>query len=267
MQLRSAAQKVFQLYYRLIDLCIPYPIPVYYVRALIEAEEYDKARELLLLKLKSRDDVKEPNAIDYTLHSLSLTWSLADKYQEAISFFSEYIRRYPGDVAAYVGRATALWYSGQVEQAIDDFSRALELKPDDILSLSSRGQVLAEIGQNKRALEDLNTALELLKIAPRPNWSWGKWYEEIEGFVRRGRGVALAGLGEHALAMAEFDLSITLSPENAWVYYDRACMHDIAGSPEKASSDYQKALAKNNPRLNPVRQKRAEERLCEILGP
>jgi tetratricopeptide (TPR) repeat protein len=265
-QLRFVGRKMSQLYHLLIDLCYPYPFSVHSheINGLIEAEEYDKAREILLRELKSRDDIKEPKVVDYLLLSLAATWLFTDKYQETISFFSEYIRRYPRDLAAYVARAAALWYSGQLEQAIDDYSRALELKPNDILSLSGRGQVLAETGRSKRAMDDLNMALEELKMARLPNWRWKKWYEQVEAHVRRGRGIALDGLGEHVLAMAEFDLSMTLNPENAWVHYDRACLYEAAGHPEKAFSEYQIALAKNGPPLNPIRKQRAQARLREI---
>jgi tetratricopeptide (TPR) repeat protein len=266
MQLRFVGRKMSRLYHRLIDLCYPYPFNVHSheINGLIETEEYDKAREILLRELKSRDDIKEPKVVAYLLLSLGTTSLFTNKYQETISFFSDYISRYPSDLAAYVARAEALWYSGQLEQAIDDYSRALELKPNDILSLSGRGQVLAETGQNKRAMDDLNMALEELKIALLPNWSWEKWYDQIEAYVHRGRGIALDALGEHASAMAEFDLSITLSRENAWVYYDRACVYEAAGNPEKAFSDYQMALAKNRPPLNPIRKERAQARLREI---
>jgi tetratricopeptide (TPR) repeat protein len=190
---------------------------------------------------------------------------LTDRYEEAISFFSEHITRYPQDWAALRGRAAALWYAGKLQEATADYSRVLEMTPNDILSLSGRGQVLAELAQSEKALEDLDLALEAIKEAPESGPNWAKWYEQIEAFIRNGRALALAGLGEHSTAMREFDSSITLSPNNAWVYYNRASVLEAAGNRQKASLDYQMALTKEGPALNPIRRERAQARLREML--
>jgi tetratricopeptide (TPR) repeat protein len=94
--------------------------------------------------------------------------------------------------------------------------------------------------------------------------SWKKWHEQIEAFVHNGRGFALAGLGESGPAMDEFELSIRLSPENAWVYHNRAQVHDRAGGREKACEDYQKALRMKNPALSPNRKAPAQARVREL---
>ena len=167
-------------------------------------KNYDKARELSLRAMTVRDMIQDPAIADFFLSSLALTWLLADRYSEAISFFSEHFTRYPQDFTALRGRAAALWYLGKLREAINDYSRVLELAPNDLLSPSGRGQVLAELGQSEKALDDLNRALEAINEAPQPNAYWTKWYEEAEGYVRNGRAVALAGLGEYNLAMREF---------------------------------------------------------------
>ncbi len=227
-------------------------------------EEYDKARAPLLQVIGSRSSINEPETIGYVLMALASTWLLTEQYEDGIAFFSEYLSRYPQDSAAYCGRAEALWYTGRLQEAIRAYSRALELKPSDILSLSGRGQVLAEVGENRRAVEDLNLALLALKTISKPDSSWYKWYEQIEAFVHNGRAFALAGLGENEPAMTEFEVSIKLSPENAWVYHNRAQVHDLAGSREKAREDYQKALTKKNPALSPNRKAHAQARLGEL---
>ena len=227
-------------------------------------EEYDKARASLLKAIGSRDTINEPKTISYVLLSLGSRWLLTEQYEDGITFFSKYLSRYPEDSAAYCGRAEALWYTGRLQEAIRDYSRALELKPSDILSLSGRGQVLAEVGENGRAVEDLNLALLTLKTVSTPDSSWYKWYEHIEAFVHNGKGFALAGLGESRLAMDEFEVSMRLSPDNAWVYHNRAQVYDRAGSREKATEDYQKALTKKNPPLTPNKKAHAQARVREL---
>lgn len=228
---------------------------------LLHAEEYENARGVLLRTLKFRDEFEGTATIDYVLTSLSLTWLVQERYDESISFFTQEMSNHPGNWAAYCERAAALWYSGRFQESIRDYSQALELKSNNILSLSGRGQVLAEIGQYEKAMEDLDLALQVLKTVPAFDSSWSEWYEHIKAFVRNGRGAALAGLGKNGPAMEEFEQSIALSPENAWVYYNRGQVHHIAGNHEKASSDYQMALTKSGPALTPIQKKRAQARL------
>ena len=228
------------------------------------SEQYDKARAPLLRAVELRDLLRDAAAIEYILASLDATWLFTERYQDAIAFFSDYISRYPKDSAAYGGRAAALWYTGRLQEAVRDYSHALELSSRDILSLSGRGQVLAELGEHGRAIEDLNLALQTLTTVSAPNSSWAKWYQEAEAFVRNGKGFALAGLGETAHAMNEFGTSIGLSPENAWVYHNRAQVHDRAGSSESAVADYEKALAKKGPALSPLRREHAQTRLRDL---
>lgn len=230
----------------------------------MQLQEYDKARVLLLQTIGYRDSIRDPTAISYILMALGTTWLLPEKYEDGIAFFSGYINRYPEDSEAYCARAEALWYTGRLQDAIRDYSRALELKPSDISSLSGQGQVLAEVGEHGKAMNDLDLALRAVKTAHVPDSSWTKWYEQIEAFIHNGRGIALAGLGEGGAAFDEFDVSIGLSPKNAWVYHNRAQVYDLAGNREKASADYQNALIQQHPALTPNKRNHAQARLREL---
>jgi Tfp pilus assembly protein PilF len=226
--------------------------------------EYDKARTPFLQAIGSRDDINEPETISYILTSLGATWLLTERYEDGIAFFSRYIDRYSEDSEAYSGRAEALWYMGRLQDAIRDYSRALELKPNNIMSLSGRGQVLGEAGEHGRAIEDLDLALRAFETVSTPDASWAKWYEQIEAFVHNGRAFALAGVGKNGAAMDEFEVSIRLSPENAWVYHNRGQVCELAGDQENAIADYQKALSKKNPALTPKRKAHAQARIREL---
>ncbi|MFZ0521395.1 MAG: tetratricopeptide repeat protein [Candidatus Acidiferrales bacterium] len=227
----------------------------------IKREKYDQARVVLLQVLKFRDEIKDPAAIDYVLMLLGSTWLFTEKYGEGIRFFSDYIGHYSEDAGAYRERASIRWYAGQLDDAVEDYSRALALNQGDVLSLSGRGQVLAERGQGANAIHDLDLALEEIKTAPKSDPTWIEWYKELEAFVHNGRGAALAVLGENASAMDAFERSISMSPENAWVYYNRAQVHDLAQNFGNAQADYLTALTKKRPPLNSIRKSRAEARL------
>jgi len=83
-------------------------------------------------------------------------------------------------------------------------------------------------------------------------------------YILNGRGAALAGLGEFDRALLEFERSIALSPENAWVYFNRAEAYDRRGDQEKAVADFRRAIAEGNPRLSRSKMEFAEARLREL---
>ena len=64
--------------------------------------------------------------------------------------------------------------------------------------------------------------------------------------------------------MDEFEASITLSPDNAWVYHNRGQVYELVGNREKAIADYQKALTKKNPALSPNRKAHAQAHIREL---
>jgi len=217
--------------------------------SLLNAKEYTKAREILLNAVGSRDKITDAPTIDWVLQALEASWLFQNQFEEQVAFFTDHLKKYPYDVAAYRARASALWYSDRLQDAVNDYSRALELNPLDILSRSGCGQVLAELGESTRAIEDLDVALRAIETTERPDESWVHWYRGAEAFARRGRGVALAGLGQFRQALNEFAQSIALSPENAWAYYSRARVYDNEGNHQGALSDYGAAMSKIKPPL------------------
>jgi len=77
-------------------------------------------------------------------------------------------------------------------------------------------------------------------------------------YAHSGLGLAYAGLGNYELALSEFQKSITLEPENAWVYFNRAVSYELMGKQDEALSDYATSLKKQHPPLNPHKRERAE---------
>lgn len=231
----------------------------------IVLERYDEARVHFIEALGLRQEVYEPATIEYALLSLGSTYMFTDRYQEGIRFFSEYIARYSEDAGAYRERAGLLWYSGEIEKAIADYSTALKANAKDLMSLSSRGQVRAELGRHKEALENLDAALRELESVVAQNSSWSDWYRQIEAFVHNGRALALAGLERMADATAEFERSININAENAWVYHNRGTIREKMGELDLAISDYQLALQKKQPALSAFRTNQVKTRLNELL--
>lgn len=171
------------------------------------------------------------------------------------------VSRYPDDCLGYRARAEAFWYEDRLSDAIRDYSRAIELNPTDILSRSGRGQVLAELGRSSDALGDLDFVLQLLDTVRNTDRTRLEWCRDIEAFVRRGRGVALAASGQIGDAMDEFAKSVTLKPDNAWVYYSRARVYDQQADRQQALADYSTAITESEPALTPIQRELARTRI------
>lgn len=234
--------------------------------AKLKVEDYSGAREILLKAAQFRPRIKDAPTTDWILGSLERTWLFQEQFDQQIEFFSNYVKRFPQDVSAYRARAAALWYSGRLNEAANDYSHAIDLNPLDILSRSARGQVLAELGENSKAMDDLNMALQLLATAPKPNQDWTEWNKHVEAFTRRGRAVAYAAQGEIRQAMNEFEASMTLSGDNAWLYFSRAQGRDYLADQSQALSEYRTAVLKKNPSLTPIQREKAHARIRELSG-
>lgn len=223
--------------------------------ASLQRTDYIGARQLLLKALEHRKEIQDPALLVWLLGSLALTWTQTEQYRERTEFFSQYIAKYPNDPLAYTFRAASLWYSGDLRKAIEDYSKALELNPNDSLALSGRGQVFVECEEFQKAIQDLDIALENLeKIAIRDEG----WRTSVRAYTLNGRAAALAGLGQFDQALIEFEKSISLCPQNAWVFYNRAEAYENRGERAKALADYKLALTLSNPKLNALKRKYAE---------
>jgi tetratricopeptide (TPR) repeat protein len=186
------------------------------------------------------------------------------QFEEAVTYFSDYLELYPEELQAYQFRAMSLWYAGRLPEAISDFSPVLQLTPHDIPSLSGRGQILAELGDNEKALDDLNSALQSIETISGRDAALANWGKDAEAYTRNGKGLALAGLGNGSEARQEFERSISLSPENAWVYHNRAQVHERLGNRNDAVDDYRRSLEKTAPKLTPLKRIHALARLEEL---
>lgn len=213
------------------------------------------ARRPFLKALEHREEIQNAALLVWIFNYLALTWFQCDQYRECVEFFSQEISRHPNDATAYTFRADTLWYTGDVMAAIEDYSKAIELNPTDSRPLSGRGQVFVERGEFQRALKDLDAALENIGETPVPD---ERWRTALRAFMLNGRAAAYAGLGDFERALSEFENSIMLCPQNAWVYYNRAEAYERRGRTAEALENYKLALTMKSPRLNALRRENAE---------
>jgi tetratricopeptide (TPR) repeat protein len=84
-------------------------------------------------------------------------------YTAAVDAFSRAIGVDPNMAQAYVGRATAYVYEGNLQGAIADFNRALQIDPNLPEALYNRGVLLAQSGDAQGAIRDLQQAADLFR--------------------------------------------------------------------------------------------------------
>ena len=221
----------------------------------IQHGEYLKAREQLFKALEQRNEIRDPSVLNLLLELAWWTWTLTEQYRESAEFFSTYLQGFPQDARAYSLRAASHWYSGELQQAIEDYSKALELDPQDVLAHSGRGQVFAESGEFSRAINDLDFVHDNLEQIQRSDISWKT---QVQAYSFSGRALAHAGLGDFERALSEFDRSIFLCPDNAFVYFNRAMVYENKGRLADAIADYKVSLQKATPKLTALKRKYAE---------
>ena len=198
---------------------------------------------------------------DYALSLLDNIWMKTEEYDKAIEVYSEYIGAHPGSGFAIHLLAIHFWYSSRYQQALEDYNRVLELAPNDPLILLGRGQVYVEMGQPFEAASDMEKSVSLLNQNPdnrEPFW------RDAQAYAHNGLGAALALVGDIPRAFQEFELSITLQPENGWVYFNRAKTMEKIGETSNALVDYKKSLACENPKLTPIKRAYAASKIGQL---
>lgn len=176
----------------------------------------------------------------------------AENFAEAVKAATQAIELQPSNPSAYDQRASALWYSGRLPEAITDYTRVLELEPNSLSAFNGRGQCLAEKGDYAAAVTDLRRALAQAEQ---------QGDRITAAYSRNGLGLAHAGLGRYEEAIETFGEALRDTPNNAWLYYNRAQAYEWMKETNKAREDYRVALEKQEPPLNPLKREHAQKQL------
>jgi Tfp pilus assembly protein PilF len=110
-------------------------------------------------------------------------WALADQVvpvEQAIEFFTEYIRSNPGDAHGYTTRAK-IWREERKELdiALGDYNEAIRLDPTSAYVYSNRGTAWNDKKEYDKAIADYNEAIRLDPKDAAPYngraWLWATW--------------------------------------------------------------------------------------------
>jgi tetratricopeptide (TPR) repeat protein len=138
-------------------------------------------------------------------------WSLADQVvpvEQAIDFFTDYIRANPGDPHGYTMRAV-IWCKErrELDKAIADHTEAVRLAPTEAWVYINRGLAWDARREYDKAIADHTEAVRL-----DPRYAAAYYNRGTAWYARR----------EYDKAIADYNEVIRLDPEYAYAYNGRA---------------------------------------------
>jgi len=169
-----------------------------------------------------------------------LAYFAQEQYTQAINDFNKALELDPNNTSALQNKQLAYANRGYLKKnklndtdgAIEDYTIALTLNPDDAIVLCNRGNSLRDKGDINGALNDYNKTVEL---AP----DWGR------GYASRGY-LLLYHMGEIEKALADFNIALTIDPEDAITYTNRGNAKVRMGDGEGAQADFAMADSLNS---------------------
>jgi tetratricopeptide (TPR) repeat protein len=145
--------------------------------------------------------------------------------EEAIQDFTKVIQLRPKDAQAYLDRGAAYLDLKNYPAAIGDCNKVIEIDPQKGSAFNLRGTARRATGDLKGAADDFVRAVQL-----SPN---------LDNYFQRGATYQL--MGQHKLAIADFDQVIEFSPYNPQGYFARAESRRALGDIEGARKDHEQA--------------------------
>jgi hypothetical protein len=152
-------------------------------------------------------------------------------YANAITAYSEAIKKDNTNLDAYWGRGFAYHQIKNYNSAIADYNAALKINPNDVYILICRGDVYFDRKDYNAAIADYNT---ILKITPN-DWT-AYWY----------RGVAYFQIKNYDATITDLTTYINKNGTNtnANAYIVRGDAYGAKGIYHKAVADYKTAIEK-----------------------
>lgn len=195
----------------------------------VENQVVDRKHEILTYRVKKVDGPW----LWLEAEGLGLAgWAMAEQVvpiEEAIVFFTRYIREFPDDVHGFFMRAI-VWYQdrNEPELALDDLNDAIRIDPTAAYLWNDRGEVWRARKNYKKAIGDYTEAIRLAPDRPGPY---------------NNRGLALYAQKEYDKAIADYTEAIRLDPKNSLAFGNRGNARLARRDYDGAIADYNRAIA------------------------
>ncbi len=169
-----------------------------------------------------------------------------EDYNKAINSDPEFLV-YTDRGVAKVSLGVSATHQGQVKAAerhyyaaIADFDKAISINRRDTYAYIIRGYAKILLGDYESDNGDIADARKLYKSALRDgNSAINSDFQTVYGYHIRG--IANAALDDYGSAIEDFDKSVSLKPDFARAYYNRALVKASLGKRGAAKADFKKA--------------------------
>jgi tetratricopeptide (TPR) repeat protein len=180
-----------------------------------------------------------------------------NRYEEALISYEKALTSCNNVLGFKSSTLHPVWYDfgnalsnlNRYEEAITSYDKAIEYEPDDHEAWHNRGNALYNLNRYEEAIASYDKAIEY-----KPDG-----YKSLTS-----RGNALSNLNRYEEAIASYDKAIEYKPDDNIVWYNRACVHALAGEINLAFADLTEAfrlnpeesrkLAATNSELEPLRE-------------
>ncbi|MFA5111412.1 MAG: TIR domain-containing protein [Desulfobaccales bacterium] len=187
--------------------------------------------------------------IDFVLNAQAATDD--EEYGLARALLLSALDRFPDEPELMHELAIVDWYDGALDASVVEFEQALAKGIDRITVLQGLGQARVELGDFERGIEELTEVIE-----HHPD-------HIARTYARSTRALGYGGIGKFQEAIEELTSAERVTPDNAWLHFNRARVLDWLKDPG-ASASYIHSLILNSPPLNRPKRKMAQRRLLEI---
>lgn len=155
-------------------------------------------------------------------------------YDLAAQILTSGIELIPNSHELVLSRGIAYTLKAQFSQALQDYERAIQMAPNDPGNYAALGLSQLEAGELDNAIKSLQEASRLGPKEPRP------YFFLTEALLQTG---VTPGAAAFDQARQAIDSAITLDPDFAYAYLDRAKLELKAQQTDKAIADLERARA------------------------
>ena len=117
-------------------------------------------------------------------YSKGEAYSRENKYEQAISEFTDAVRLDPGFAAAFESRCVAYLNLADKMRALDDCNKAILLNPNECCAHYIRAIIYGDLGQHQKAIEDFDQAIRINPLYAAAYEGRGESYRRLGQYTK-----------------------------------------------------------------------------------
>ncbi len=191
----------------------------------------------------------------------SLTIQRNRVWQNAVSLWSDVVRKSPGKMRPYLNLGYSYFARGEYDLALEYLTKSIEMDAGNVKGYDNRGVVYQKKGLHDLALADFNQSIQLDPNNAESYNNRGNFYKDQRRYDQAlsdynkaikndpllasaysNRGIIRKVKRQYDLATADFKQAITINPDMPQFYSNRGNMYKAQGQYDLALVDYTQAL-------------------------